>query len=173
MVNKHYLCVSNQPNLSFASSLSLSLIIVYSSSPVFIKAATLLGSASVIADKPTIHVEAYKSTVESPGLLFPQDPSQFLPLVTNPTTSVTWSCNEIATLINGAVVDVATAVTRQPVQTLVGDPLVELNIAHEFPQPYDLILKDNRTISSQTNVAFFESSTSLTVGPIPVSFSEL
>ena len=131
-----------------------------------------LGSASLLAGKSTIHVETYKSTTEAPGTLYPQDPSQLLPRTVNPTASISWSCNEIATLINGAVVDLTTAVTNEPVQTLVGEPLVDFSIAHEFPQPYDIILKDNKTISSQTNVAFFESSTFLTVGPIPVSFSK-
>ena len=143
-----------------------------SSSPLFIKAGIELGFANLIAGKSTIHVEAYKSTIEAPGTLYPQDPSQFLPSTVNPTASISWGCNEIATLINGAVVDVTTAVSNEPVQALVGDPLVDFNIAHEFPQPYDLILKDNKTISSHTNVAFFESSTFLTVGPIPVSFSK-
>ena len=135
---------------------------------MFVRAGATLGSSLSISGKSVTHLEAYK-TVDN--VEYAQDPSQFLPPVQDPTFNVAWSCNELATLLQGVVVDVSTVSSTQPVKELIGDPLVTIIVPnHEFPQPYDMVLRENHTVSSSNNIQFFQSSTFLTVGPIPVTF---
>lgn len=139
-----------------------------SSTAMFVRAGATLGSALSISGKSVTHLEAYK-TVDN--VEYAQDPSQFLPPVQDPTFNIAWSCNELATLLQGVVVDVSTVSSTQPVKELIGDPLVTIIVPnHEFPQPYDMVLRENHTVSSSDNIQFFQSSTFLTVGPIPVTF---
>ena len=87
--------------------------------------------------------------------------------------NIEWDCNEITTLIKGVVVDTQTVSNSDPIKEFIGDPLINLFIPdHEFPQPYDLILEEDIDVSSTDNVEFFESSTFLVVGVIPVTFCE-
>lgn len=113
-------------------------------------------------------MEVYK-LVDS--ILYPQDPSQFIPHVLDPSVTVSWNCNDMTTLVRGIVVNVRPVVTADtPIKQLVGQPLINIEIPHEFPQPHDLILKENHTVHSQNNMLFFSSATFLTIGPIPVTF---
>ncbi len=50
---------------------------------------------------------------------------------------------------------------------------------HEFPQPFDQVIRGDDVITSSvggsniTDVTFFQSSTQIMVGPIPVLFGEM
>lgn len=131
------------------------------------KGGSVLGSAGMIAGKATIHLEAYK-LINS--ILYSQDPTQFIPHVLDPTVDISWECNEIVTMIKGMVVDITPVVTMTTSKELVGEPLIDIEVPHEFPQPYEMLIKENHTILSQKNTLFFDSSTSLTIGPVPVTF---
>ena len=56
---------------------------------------------------------------------------------------------------------------------MIGDPLVDGVPDHEFPQPHDLVLRaEDSMTSSSESMQFFQSSTFIMVGQIPVQFGE-
>jgi len=140
------------------------------STPTFVAAGEVIGGARELSDQYGIHVEAYKTLN---NIEYSLDPTKFIPPVLDPVVDIEWDCNEITTLIKGVVVDTQTISKSDPIQEFIGDPLINLFIPyHEFPQPYDLILEEDFHVSSTDNVEFFQSSTFLVVGVIPVTFSK-
>ena len=143
----------------------------FTATPVFVTAGQALGLAmELTTELHGVHVEAYKTLDNK---TYTVNPTQFIPPVLKPKATVVWDCNELTTMVNGMVVNTQTVVSSDPVETLVGDPLVTIDIDdEEFPQPYDLILEHDIGLSSMENVEFFQSSTFLMVGVIPVTFSK-
>ena len=60
----------------------------------------------------------------------------------------------------------------EPELEYTGSPLVEGIPGHEFPQPHDLVFKAEESVMSADGVQFFQGSTFLMVGSIPVQFGE-
>ena len=139
------------------------------SSPTFVYAGQSIGTAMKLSGGQSgVHVEAYKTLSNK---TYTVDPTQFVSPVLSPTATVDWECNEVTTVVNGMVVDTQTVVKSSPVKELIGEPLVTINIPdEEFPQPYDMILDHGVEVSPGENVEFFQSSTFLMVGVIPVTF---
>lgn len=140
-----------------------------SNTPLFMKAGEIIGSAKPFnSEYAGIHVEAYKTLGSVTHSI---DPTQFVAPVLKPTATVDWDCNEITTIVNGMVVETQDFASTNPKMELIGDPLISIDINdEEFPQPYDLILERTAELSSTEEVEFFQSSTFLMVGVIPVTF---
>ena len=129
------------------------------------KAGEAIASALVIAGVHTIHFEMYKVIGNDH---YNKNPTSLLP-TQDPTVSIEWKCNEIVTMVQGVVVQNDPIITKNVQKVLIGDPLVNIQVPeHEFPQPYDMLLEESREISNN-NVQFFRSSTTLVVGPLPVT----
>ena len=143
---------------------------IFSANPVFVNAGDGIGFASEMGDSHGIHIEAYKILGNS---TYSINPTQFLAPVLKPQAEVIWECNDITTMVNDVVIDTRTIGSSSPVLENIGDPLITIDIDdEEFPHPYDLIIDDQVGISSSGDMDFFQGSTFLTVGVIPVTFSE-
>lgn len=143
-----------------------------SDQPVIVRAGSTIGRTDTsfqLSQQTFIHVESYK-TID--GTVHRIDPTQFLQPNLNPMVTVSYECNDFVTYVGGAVID-RRAIAPTSVETEhSGIPLVELYPDHEFPQPYDLVLTSEESQTSADNVEFFQSSTFIMVGPIPVQFGK-
>ena len=140
--------------------------------PTFFLAGSSFGSTGSfqVSGRSFIHIDAYKILG---GVAYPVDPTQFLALQLSPSASITWDCNDMVTYVRGAVVDMRPASSTTPTSRLVGDPLVNIVVPdHEFPQPIDLVLEGAEHVQSPASVQFFQTSTFLMVGPIPVTLGQ-
>lgn len=136
----------------------------------FVKAGEPIGTAKPFGDVHGIHIEVYK-TLEN--VTYNVNPTQFVSPQLKPTATVEWDCNEITTIINGVVVETQDFASTDPEKELIGDPLISIDIDdEEFPQPYDLILEHTTELSSTEAVEFFQASTFLMVGVVPVTFGK-
>lgn len=134
---------------------------------MFVRAGEMIGSALLMNGVPTVHFEMYKIIGNDH---FNNDPSYLLPKLQEPTVTTEWNCNEVVTMVQGVVVQTIPVTTKPTQQVLIGDPLVTIQVPdHEFPQTYDVLLEESQETSSQNDVQFFHSSTTLMVGPLPVS----
>ncbi len=141
----------------------------FNATPIFVTAGEVIGT--LIDDTQGVHVEAYKTLDNK---TYTMNPTQFVSPVLKPKASVVWDCNEITTIVNGMVVDTQTIAESVPIEQSIGDSLVTIDVNdEEFPQPYDLVLDNDIGLSSAENVEFFQSSTFLMVGVIPVTFCKL
>lgn len=149
-------------------------LVTITTEPAFILAGEAIGSFSTnfqINGQAFIHIETLK-TVN--GVSYSMDPSQFLSLVTSPTASLNLDCNEMVTFVGDVVVDKRPVSMSTPTSEPVGNPIVTINVpGHEFPQPFELFLEGNEEVMSSNTVQFFQTSTFLMVGPIPVTFCKL
>lgn len=140
--------------------------------PTFVLAGNAIGSYSdfQLSGQRFIHVEAYKTVG---GVTYTIDPSQFLTLELNPSATIEWDCNDMVTYVRDVVVDTRPVSSTTPSSEPVGDPLVTIVVPdHEFPQPNELVLEGAESVMSGDSVTFFESSTFLMVGPIPVTLGQ-
>ena len=136
--------------------------------PQFYQAGEVIGDVIESNGHHMLHIELYRI---HEGVEYVQDPSQFIPLVQNPSVTTDFSCNEVVAMVNGVVVDMSPAVSGDMVRQYIGDPLVDIMVpGHEFPHPYDLVISNDLTLSSPATVQFFQETTSLMVGVIPVIF---
>ena len=122
-----------------------------------------------IAGESFIHVEAYKVV---DGIEYAIDPMQFLQPNLDPQVGIQFECNDLVTYVWGMVVDRRPISPTELEPIMIGDPLVVGVPDHEFPQPHDLILRSDDSVTSVERVQFFQSSTFIMVGPIPVQFGE-
>ena len=140
--------------------------------PTFVLAGDAIGSFSdfLLSGQKFIHVEAYKMVGD---VAYSVDPSQFLSLELSPSATVDWDCNDMVTYVRDVVVDTRPVSSTTPTSQPVGDPLVNIVVPdHEFPQALELVLEGAESVQSADSVTFFESSTFLMVGPIPVTLGE-
>lgn len=115
-----------------------------------------------------VHIEAYKALN---GTEHSMDAAIFLQPRLNPEVSIQFDCNDFVTYVGGVVVDRRDVVSEE-LETRIAAALVEGIPDHEFPQPYDLVLESDESMTSADRVQFFQSSTFLMVGSIPVQFGE-
>ena len=140
----------------------------FNDTPMFVTAGEVIGATMELFDTYSVHIEAYKTLGDK---TYTVNPTQFVPPVLKPKASIMWDCNEITTIVNGMVVGTQTVASSNPNEQPIGSPLVTIDVDdEEFPQPYDLILDNDVGLSSAENVEFFQSSTFLMVGVIPVTF---
>ena len=138
--------------------------------PVFVNAGDFIGTPMELSDNYGIHIEAYKTLDNETYTI---NPTQFVSPALKPQASVVWDCNEVTTTVNGMVVDTQVVADSDPAVSYVGEPLVTIDIDdEEFPQPYDLVLDHGVEMAPAEDIEFFQSSTFLMVGVIPVTFSE-
>ena len=140
------------------------------SSQVFVSAGESIGTSMQLLNSYGIHVEAYK-TID--GMTYSINPTQFVAPVLKPEVNFALDCNELTTIVNGMVVSTQEIISLDPVKKYIGEPLVTIDIDdEEFPDPYDLVLQHGIDIRPAEDVEFFQSSTFLMVGVVPVTFSK-
>jgi len=115
-----------------------------------------------------IHVEAYKRLG---GRLYAIDPSQFLAAQYQPNIDVELLCNDVTIMESGMVVSKQLIAGQSPALQLIDPPIVDI-ARNEFPQLRDYTLSDSLSFSPTGEVEYFSDSIFLSVGPIPVEFSE-
>ena len=115
-----------------------------------------------------IHVEAYKR-IE--GTLYTIDPSQFLSVQYQPKIDVQLYCNDVTIMESGMVVSKQLIAGHDPALQLIDPPIVDI-ARNEFPQLRDYTVFDSLSFSPTGEVQYFSDSIFLSVGPIPVEFSE-
>ena len=145
---------------------------VVSSEPRLLLSGDVIGypdDSVLVAEESFIHVEAYRVV---DGNEYAIDPTQFLQPNLDPQVGIQFECNDLVTYVGGMVVDRWAIAPTELETVLIGDPLVNGVPDHEFPQPHDLILSAEGSMTSSESVPFFQSSTFIMVGPIPVQFGE-
>lgn len=143
------------------------------SEPQYVEAGTAVASpdtARQISGQSLIHIEAYK-VLE--GVEYVIDPTQFLQPVLEPVVSTSFDCNDFVTYVGGIVVERKQVLPDEPELELVGPPLVAGIPGHEFPQPHDLVLRAEESMTSIDGLQLLQGSTFLMVGDIPVQFGGL
>ena len=150
-----------------------------SSEPAFVSSGNMIDHSndfgSGTGPATFVHLEAYK---ELAGTRYAVNPTQFLQPVLDPTISTEiLECNDVMTYVGGVAVDHALIVQEDPLKVYVGDPLVEGIPRHEFPRPFDRLVSaesESELASPQDEaVGFYQSSTFIMVGSIPVQFGKL
>ena len=127
-----------------------------------------VNSDTLCNNQAFIHVEAYKRLE---GRLYTIDPSQFLAAQYQPNIDVQLYCNDVTIMESGVVVSKQLIAGQDPALQLIDPPIVDI-ARNEFPQSRDYTVSDSLSFAPTGEVEYFSDSMFLSVGPIPVEFSE-